>query len=126
MITRIVPLLLAASLLCGCASTVVGSGGATATWTWYQARLEAVLAKPLPEVEKAAAAALEGLDFVAVDSVTDKLKGEVTARMADGTKVSVHLKSLDLEQTRVRVRVGTLGDKAVSEQVLRHIERRVQ
>ena len=126
MITRILPLLLAVSLLFGCASTAADGAVGAVNWTWYRARLEAVLVEPLPEVEKAAAAALAGLDFVAVDSVTDKLKGEVTARMADGTRVRVNLKSLDLAETRVRVRVGTLGDKAVSEQILRHIERRLK
>lgn len=126
MTTRALSLLLALSLLTGCASTVVTGDGGTATWTWYRAQLETVLVEPLPAVEKAAAAALEGLDFVAVESVTDKLKGEVTARMADGTKISVHLKSLAPEQTRIRIRVGTLGDRAVSEQTLRHIEQRLK
>ena len=42
-----------------------------------------------------------------------------------GTKVRVKLEALDFESTAIRIRVGTIGDRAVSLQLLRHIERRL-
>ena len=108
--------------LSGCAAVVVGAGAA-ATWVWIRGTLEATFDSALPDVEEATRTALDELDLVAVDGAVDGLKGKLTARMASGTKVSVSMKALDFESTEVRVRVGTFGDKASSEQIMRHIER---
>ena len=48
---------------------------------------------------------------------------DTTIRMASGKKVRVKLKAVDFEQTKLRIRVGTVGDKTLSEQILRHIQK---
>lgn len=115
-------LMLSLSLLSGCAAVVVGAGAA-ASWVWVRGNLEATLPKPLPELAEATRKAFEDLDLVAVDTAVDGLAGELKARQADGTAVRVKLKALDFASTEVRVRVGTLGDQAASEQLMRYIER---
>ena len=119
-------LLLPVLALSGCAAVVVGGAAAAgAGYLWFNGNLEHTLDSALPKVEVATRQALEGLDLVGIETRADKLKGRVTARMADGTKVTVKLKAMDFETTSVRIRVGTFGDQAISEQILRHIERRL-
>jgi hypothetical protein len=67
--------------------------------------------------------ALEDLELVGIDSTVDKLKGKITARMAVGTKVSIWLEAVDFDTTSIKIRVGTFGDRSVSLQVLRSIEK---
>ena len=120
---RVMALLLLVPLA-GCAVVAVGAA-AGAAWVWVNGEIKADLAAPLPKVKDAAVAVLEDLEMVNIHQVADKLKGEVTAMMADGTRVEIRLKAGDFESTRVRIRVGAVGDKVVSEQILRHLERRL-
>lgn len=122
---RTIALVLLLSIsLSGCAAVVVGAGAA-ATWVWVRGSLEATFDSSLPDVEAATRKALDELDLVAIDGAVDGLRGKLTARMASGTKVRVSMKALDFESTEVKVRVGTFGQKASSEQIMRHIERAI-
>jgi hypothetical protein len=98
---------------------------ASSSYVWYRAAQRYVLEAALPRVEEATRATLSELDLVGVDAQVDKLQGEVTARMADGTKVSIWLKAVDFERTTVDIRVGRLGDSVIAEQIIRHIQRRL-
>ena len=69
---------------------------------------------------------LEDLELVGVDSTVDKLKGRITARMAVGTKVTINLKSRDSGSTSIRIKVGKLGDRSISMQIFRNIEKRLK
>ena len=108
----------------GCTSTFKAVD-ADPGFTFLRGTLSGVLPSALPKVETATVAAMEELDFVAVDVVSDKLKGTVNARMADGTKVSVKLQADDFEATLVKVKVGTWGDQSISVQILRHIQKKL-
>lgn len=114
--------LVVALMTSGCTAVLVG-GGAAATYAWVSGWLEATFDEPLPKLERASREALEELNFVAIQGSVDKLEGSVTAQMASGKKVRIKLKAIDFEQTRIKIRVGTVGDKALSEQILRHIQR---
>ena len=106
----------------GCAVAAVGAA-AGAAYVWINGELKSTVSAALPRVEEATKAVFDDLEFTAVEAVSDKLKGKVTAMMADGTDVVVRLKAVDFESTQVRIRVGKLGDKAVSEQIHRHLEK---
>jgi len=114
--------LLLTATVSGCATGAAETGG-TAAYVWYTGTLETNIRHPLDRVEAASRTALEKLDLVAIDSAVDGLEGKLTARMASGSKVTVKLKALDLSSTGVSVRVGTFGDKAASEQIMRYIDR---
>jgi hypothetical protein len=115
-------LLLVLLAVSGCAST--GSEPAEGTsYTWMTGRLEGSMAARLPAVEVAVRKAFEELRFVAVDGKNEGLKAKLRARMPDGSKVSVRLVAEDFDNTTVTVRVGTLGNRAISEQIYKHIER---
>jgi len=106
----------------GCAVAAVGAA-AGATWVWVNGEVKATLAAALPDVEAASRRALENLELTAVSSTTDKLEGTVTGIMADGTRAKIRLKAVDFHSTELRIRVGRVGDRTVSEQILRHIQR---
>ena len=65
------------------------------------------------------------VELVGVDATVDQLKGKISARMAVGTKVSINLEAIDFDNTSIRIKVGTFGDKSISLQLLRNIERRL-
>ncbi len=115
-------LLIVVLMTTGCTAVLLGNGGA-ATYVWVSGWLEATLDEPLPELEKATLEALEELKLVGVQSAIDGLEGNITAQMASGKKVWIRLRATGFEQTKIGIRVGAIGDKPVSVQILRHIQR---
>jgi len=113
-------------LLVGCKSTVVAPDGTEAQYSPAEGALRAVLQGSMSEVIEATKATLEDLELVGIDSNVDQLKGKITARMAVGTKVSVNLEAIGSDNTSVKIKVGTLGDKSISMQIMRNIRKRVE
>ncbi len=109
--------------MAGCSSTVVTPEGSAAQYRWARGDVTGTLPAALPQVEAATRKAFVELNLVGVDGAVEGLKGELTARTAVGTKVRVKLQALDFDNTSVTIRVGQVGDKSVSLQLFRHIER---
>jgi hypothetical protein len=116
-------LMTALALTFGCSSTVDPGDEGTGTYEWKQRELRGHFAGSLLDVAVAAESAFEELRLVGADQVVDGLKGKVTASMADGTKVRVKLKAMNFETTRFNIKIGSFGDKAMSQQVARYIAR---
>ena len=117
--------LVCVALLVGCKSAVVTPEGTDAVYSQAEGVLRSTLPGAMPEVVDSTKATLEDLELVAVDSTVDQLKGKITARMAVGTKVSINLEAIDFDNTSIRIKVGTFGDKSISLQLLRNIEKRL-
>ena len=114
------------TVLAGCASTVDPGAAGVGTYTWTQRELRGEFAGSLLDVADAAQRAFNDLRLVGVDPVVDGLKGKVTATTADGSPVRVRLKAMDFERTRFNIKVGTFGNKAMSQQVARYIARELK
>jgi hypothetical protein len=109
--------------LSGCVTTTVGGGPSATVGTYsYLARdLEVIYGMPMPDVWGRALAAVESLQLQIDRQHIDGLGGNIEARRADGTRVSVHLKPSGNHSTSVSVRVGNWGDREQSERVQRTI-----
>ena len=112
-------------LILGCKSTVTTPEGTQATYSTAEGLLRSTLGASMSDVVNATTATLEDLELVAVDSTVDQLKGRITARMAVGRKVTINLQSTDFDSTSIRIKVGTFGDRSISLQILRNIEKRL-
>jgi hypothetical protein len=112
-------------LLVGCKSAVVTPEGTEASYSKAEGVLRATLEGTVPDVVNATNATLEDLELTAVENTVDKLKGKITARMAVGTKVTIGLEAVGTGSTAVRIKVGTFGDKSISMQIFRNIEKRL-
>ena len=125
MMKKMMIVMVCVGLLAGCKSAVVTPEGTEATYTKAEGALRATLKGSVPEVVNATNATLEDLELTGVETTVDKLKGEITARMAVGTKVSIDLEAIDFETTSIRIKVGTFGDRSISMQIFRSIEKQL-
>jgi hypothetical protein len=112
-------------LVVGCKTAVTTPEGTEAQYLQAERQLRAVLGATMPKVTNATTETLEDLELVAIDSNVDRLKGKITARMAVGTKVTINLEAMGSDNTMVKIRVGSMGDKSISMQILRNIEKRL-
>jgi hypothetical protein len=123
---KILLVMVCVGLLVGCKSSVVTPDGTEVSYRKGEGVLRAVLGGSMPEVVNATNATLEDLELVGIDRTVDKLKGKITARMAVGTKVTINLKSMDSDSTSIKIKVGKLGDRSISMQIFRNIEKRLK
>ena len=100
--------------------------GTDASYSQAEGVLRATLPGSMPDVVNSTNDTLTDLELVGIDSTVDKLKGKITARMAVGTKVTINLEAVDFSNTSVKIKVGTFGDRSISLQILRNIEKRLK
>lgn len=93
---------------------------------WVRDALQTTLDAPLDRTVKATTAALKQLQFSTVVTRADALSGVVTATTARDEKIEITLASVTPIQTRVDIRVGTFGDKPVSQRILGEIQLQLQ
>jgi uncharacterized protein DUF3568 len=111
----------------GCVTTAVGGGpnAAAGTYSYLSRNLEVIYGIPLADVWPRALAAVESLQLHIDRQRIDGLGGDIQARRPDGTKVHVCLKPIGDHSTSVKVRVGALGDRDMSERVQRTIRQQI-
>lgn len=76
----------------------------------------------VPQIHKAAVQAIKNLKFEIKSEKTDELRGEIEAEMSDGTKIKISSRSKDKNITEIRVRVGIIGDRQVSQRIVEEIK----
>lgn len=103
----------------GCVALVVGGAAGAAGAVWYEGALEDTISKPVPVVQNAMLAGLKDLNIAVRDAKADSLEGHIDARLANGEKVSIKLSSVNDDTTKLTIRVGVMGDKSVSERILK-------
>jgi len=85
--------------------------------------LQVSLDGPIDDVADASAKAVKDLKFILVSKRIDAVSGEVLARTAKDVKVQIILKKQTEKTTQVDIRIGTFGDRMLSQQVLDEIRK---
>jgi hypothetical protein len=113
----------AAIFLNGCAAVVVGGAAGVGTYAYINGELKVDENASLDRCFAATQAAMKDLEFTVTSTKKDALESRVEAKTALGTKIEVNLKKTSDVLTEVKIRVGTFGDKAMSQTILQKIEK---
>lgn len=113
----LIAIILLPLFLTRCAAIVAGGAAAGGT-IWYKGELKDVMSGTVPQIHKAAIQAVKNLKFEIKNENSDELRGEIEAEMSDGTKIKISSRSKDKNITEIRVRVGIMGDKQVSQRIV--------
>ena len=114
-------LVVAVACLSGCWFAAGAAAGA-ASYTWVRGELKKSYPKDTETVQTAVlAVAKKDMEWAVYEETPSKVK----AKMTDDTNVTVTIKHVGAEVTTVGVRVGTLGDRTVSELFLKKLSARL-
>ncbi len=120
--------LVLAPLLGGCAGTaLLGPGAAAGAGTYAYAEGEAsqALRGGFDPVWDSTLAATQQMDLQVLDTKRDALSGTIEARsLANDDSVTIRVEPVDAHRTRVKVRIGVLGNEEESQRLLRQIDER--
>ena len=111
-------------LSAGCLFLAAAGGAAAGAGAaiYYSGRLEKTVSAPLADTYEAALAALEREELPVVERRRDALTGRITSRYADDKQVWIDLEAVDGGFTRVRIRVGVIGDEQRATRLMSAIE----
>jgi len=111
-------------VLTGCA-LLVGAGAGAAGMAYVGSALEATVTADPPTVEQAVNAAFDSLQIGKISSRSTPLDAQIVGTMATRTDVVVNAKIWKEGGSRISIRVGAFGDKAVSrriyDEILKHL-----
>ena len=118
-------LALAVSLpLAGCPLLIVGGAAlGTGAIVWSAGWLKEEIPEPIYRVHRASAQALLDHKWQVEINELDEKKGLVDGYTDKGKRVVIETKKLGDKKTRIRIRVGVTGNKALSRQLLEQIKK---
>jgi Protein of unknown function (DUF3568) len=107
----------------GCFLFVVGAaaGAGAAGYAWVDGEVKTTEGYSMNQTWDASLAAIKDLQFTVTSQSKDALQGDVEARDASNTSISVKLKYISNTSTEIRIRVGTFGDENMSRIILNKI-----
>jgi len=111
----------------GCAAALVGVGGGAGvgTYSYIKGELRVTYAQYYSKVVSATEQAVKDLGFTIKKESKDKLRCRIKAEMADGTGVKLAVDKVSKQITQLRIKVGWWGNKNLSIQIMRAIEKRM-
>lgn len=108
----------------GCLAVAAGAGAAGAV-AYVRGELKSPVAAGYDAAVNAANRAIQDLQFAKVSERRDALLTIIVARTAADKKVEIRVENTSRELSTVRIRVGVLGDEAVSLTILDRIKARL-
>lgn len=109
-----------ASLLSGCMVVAAGAAGAGAV-AYVRGELESNIARNIDDVYRATQRTVQELEFARISEQKSAVDAVVVSRTALDKKIEIKLQRTSAELTKVRIRVGLIGDEALSLSILERI-----
>jgi hypothetical protein len=116
-------LALAAIPSTGCIVAAAGAGAAGAAYV--MGSLDASLPANPEKIVEASKGVLKDSDIHVLESDATSIDGTVVGRTALDRKIEITVKRVDDKQSKISIRVGTFGDRDVSQDLLDRIRARV-
>lgn len=113
--------LIPVSWTAGCLAVAAGAAGAGAV-AWVRGELDASLSSRLDAVANATDRAIQQLQLIKVSESKTAIDAEIVARTGQDKKIDIRLNRTGDTITRVRIRVGLVGDETLSRTILDKIK----
>ncbi len=107
----------------GCAAFVVGGAVGGGTAVYIKGQVEETFNHPVHRVHEATLAALKHLNMPVIEDTHDSFSAKMKSVLASGENVWIDISVLSNTDSKVTIRVGTLGDEGKSRSILDTIQK---
>lgn len=118
---HIIPLAAIVCLLHGCAGVILAGGAAGSTFVYLNGELKTQEEVSLEKLYAAALRMTDKMDFEIQEKSKDGLTGRIYAKGAGDKDIYINMKSLDENNTELRIRIGIIGDEVMSKRIHKEI-----
>jgi hypothetical protein len=109
----------------GCIPLMVGAAAGVGGYAWVKGALVKDFDVPALELHKATISALKDLKVDITEDKSDRLSALVNGKFADGNKIVINIEAMTERTSRIKIRVGIIGDKDRSEMIYNAIKKRI-
>lgn len=109
----------------GCVALLVGAAAGAGGVAYVQGGLEKNVDHSVAQAYKASLAALKSLDMFVTSKEQDPHSAKIKAEASDGKSVTIDIESLTERSSKIKIRVGIMGDQERSQIILNAIQRRL-
>ena len=109
----------------GCAAMMLGAAIGAGGVAYFKGNLEKNLDHPVKSVHKAALSALKKLKIIVVNEKLDIHSSKIKAKFSDHKDVHIDIKALTAKSSKIKIRVGALGDEDSAKMILNVIEKKL-
>lgn len=109
----------------GCFALLVGAAAGAGSYAWVQGALVKEYDSSARDLHDAVVQGIKDLELEMIDDQADRISATTRARFADGKTVKVTIEAITEFSARLKIRVGTFGDKVRSEMILEAIDNNI-
>ena len=106
----------------GCVAVVAGAAVGAGGYAWVKSALIKEFDVSSVKLQEATRKALRDLDLDLLIDDSDRLTAKITSKFADGKSVGIAINAITERSSKIKIRVGWVGDKMKSEMILNAIE----
>lgn len=103
--------------LTGCAGAILAGGAAAGTYAYINGELRTTEKASLDRLWNASLQAMDSLELNVTNKDKDALTARIKAAGSNDKDIYINMKSLSRISSELRIRVGLLGDKVLSERI---------
>jgi len=108
--------------LTSCVAFLAGGAAGAGAISYLRGELQSTIGHDINRTWRATESAVAQLQFQVTEASADQTTGKLLAKNAAGTDVTIRLKRETENMTEVKIRVGVMGDRQMSEQILDQIK----
>jgi len=116
-------LIISALSFSGCFALLLGAAAGAGTVAWVNGDLEVNIDAPVDKVHSATVSGLKRLKLPVTTDLKDKHNAKVRSKYSDGKDVTIDILAITERTSKIKIRVGILGDQARSEAILTSIRK---
>jgi len=109
----------------GCVPLMIGAVAGAGGMTYVGGKLERNVDHDVKHVYNASLKALKDIEVYVKKSTDDAHSARIIAEFADGKKVTVDILALTERASKIRIRIGWIGDEMKSNLILNAIQKRL-
>ena len=118
-----VTLFLCVMFVCGCIPLIIGAAAGVGGYTWINGAMEKDYYVSLERLRSATLKGLKDMGVKISENKVDKHFAKIVAEFADGKSVSVNIEGVTERSSKIKVRVGLMGNKTRSEMILNAVQK---
>ena len=118
-----ITLFLCVIFICGCVPIIIGAAARVGGYTWMNGAMEKDYYVSSKNLHSATLKGLKDMGVKIREDKKDKHFAKIIAEFADGKSIKINIQGVTERSSKIKVRVGLMGNKIRSEMVLNAVQK---
>lgn len=118
-----ITLFLCVMFVCGCIPLIIGAAAGVGGYSWMNGAMEKDYYVSSKKLHSATLKGLKNMGVKISENKEDKHFAKIIAEFADGKSININIEGVTERSSKIKVRVGLMGNKIRSEMILNAVQK---